>query len=323
MATDDDLVQRWSQQARQWRRQLKDQMPYVRRRQFDRALQRFDHLADVLAAGVRRPSEAAWRWQREPVAPLNAVVCLLAAYQRGSTLAPALVWLATQYLALGHRVVLVLNTDEVARPLQIDDAFAARFAGILVRQNTGYDFGAWAHAHALLRDRLDPRKLVLANDSVVGPLDETAFDHLWDRIESSTADLVGLTESLRPLRHLQSYCLVFGREAWLGGHVSRFLDDVLAFDDKGLVIAIYESRLTRRLQHAGLRCEAVYPSLSRDPVAFNDTIDRWRELLDQGFPFVKASVLREEPDAVLAHAAVQAAPAPVREILADVSRSRR
>ena len=52
-------------------------------------------------------------------------------------------------------------------------------------------------------------------------------------------------------------------------------------------------RLTPRMRAAGYRCEALFPTLSQDPYSANDTWFRWAELLDRGFPYVKASVLRE------------------------------
>ena len=39
--------------------------------------------------------------------------------------------------------------------------------------------------------------------------------------------------------------------------------------------------------------EALFPAMSDDPHASNDTYFRWSELLARGFPYVKASVLRE------------------------------
>jgi hypothetical protein len=35
----------------------------------------------------------------------------------------------------------------------------------------------------------------------------------------------------------------------------------------------------------------LFPPLYDDPLSADDTLRRWRELLDAGFPFIKASLL--------------------------------
>lgn len=305
-----------------WFRRVENRSPVVSRRSYQRSLDRFERLADALAHGVRRPDEVLHRWLKEPLMMLDGTVVLFAAFQARGDLAPAAAHYLRALVRQGTQVVLIVNTDDAARPLVLPPDLFASLAGVLVRANHGYDFGAWSHAHALLADRLDPRHLLLANDSVVGPLDDAAFDGLWAAVLGSQADLVGLTESPRPQRHLHSHFLLFGRAAWLGGQVSRFLDQVLAFDDKALVVAIYETRLTSRMLMAGLEVQTVFPALSSEPLHVNDTLDRWDVLLDQGFPFVKANAVRDDPAAVLAHPVVLRAEPGIRALITEVAESR-
>jgi hypothetical protein len=61
---------------------------------------------------------------------------------------------------------------------------------------------------------------------------------------------------------------------------------------KELVIDGYETSLTRQLGRAGLSTVALFPPQYDEPRSGDGTTARWRELVDAGFPFVKASLLR-------------------------------
>jgi lipopolysaccharide biosynthesis protein len=100
-----------------------------------------------------------------------------------------------------------------------------------------------------------------------------------------------------PHPHLQSFFLAFGPRA-LGAPVLRAIfDGMHALPTKELVIDAYETVLTRQLAAAGLTATALFPPLYDDPLSADDTLRRWRELVDAGFPFVKASLLRAGPQA--------------------------
>jgi hypothetical protein len=75
---------------------------------------------------------------------------------------------------------------------------------------------------------------------------------------------------------------------------------------KELVIDAYETSLTKQLEHIGLHAEALFPPLYDEPRSGDDTTARWRELVDAGFPFVKASLLRDPRRAAAARALVPA-----------------
>lgn len=278
---------------RRWRRAAKARLPYVRRRQHIKLTQRFNALADDVARAVRADS-GRLRSVRPLAAPLAGEVCLFLCHQRGSTLADHVLRHVEHLLAEGVQVVLVLNADDVEAEINVGDGLASRLAAIYVRENVGFDFAGWAHVHALIHPMLrQATRLFLVNDSIVGPTDSQRFSALMQRVRASAADMVGLTEALTPIPHLQSFFLVFHRRLADGAELARFFDGVLCFRDKSTVIDVYETRLTRRMRDAGYGCEALFPALSDDPHASNDTYFRWTELLDLGFPYVKASVIRE------------------------------
>jgi lipopolysaccharide biosynthesis protein len=279
---------------RRMRRAFKANLPYVRRREYAKVVRKYEMLATSLGMGVRRADEAQLVARKPAGEALTGDVCLFLSYQPGPALKPHVAAHVQHLLAQGIAVVLVLNTPLAPEAITLDPRLEARLAAVYVRENAGYDFAGWAHVHALLEPLLQPQRLFLVNDSIVGPLDGASFAAVIGRIRASSADVIGLTEALSPTRHLQSFFLVFGRRAL--PELARFLRDVLCFEDKGTVIDVYETQLTLRAQRAGLACEALFPAMSDDPWASNDTYFRWPELIRAGFPYIKTSVLAEQGD---------------------------
>src|SRR5437660_1402542 len=131
---------------------------------------------------------AASTWLQPLQAPLEGDVCFFVTHADGPALKPHVVDHVAQLAAAGLQVVLIANRDGHAHALAIEPALRARTRAVAVRANTGYDFGAWAHALALLPPAPAWTRLFLVNDSVVGPLDAGAFERLLARIRASAAD---------------------------------------------------------------------------------------------------------------------------------------
>ena len=276
---------------RTWRRRLKSSLPYVRRREH-RILQR--KYADLIAAvdgGAPPAASAAWQWLQPVQGELASEVGLFVAFTDQPRLQPHVADHVAFLAAAGIALVLVINTDVPAERLEIEPRLRARTRGIAVRANVGYDFGAWAHALAVLPPTPRWKRLFLVNDSMIGPLDAATFDRLLGRLRASSADVVGLTEAQLPARHLQSYFLVFNERALQGGCVTRLFARVRNWPAKLQVIDVHETRLTGLLEAEGLRTEALFPSLSGDALSSDDTSLRWAELVEQGLPYVKARVV--------------------------------
>jgi lipopolysaccharide biosynthesis protein len=209
---------------------------------------------------------------------------------------------------LGTTIVFVSGspelTPESVAPLR------SICAGIYTRRTLSLDFGSWHLAWSILRghgwslDQFD--RLVLANDSVFGPL--FPLEEMWGSFHG--ADMYGSIESHEIAPHLQSFFL-----AWdLNSRTRRFLDD---FWDgfryvvyKNVLIKKYELGLSARARRAGLRLK---PFLSAATVArarelnpahpwshefsgppINNTLYYWDGLIEQfRYPFLKAAVPRQ------------------------------
>jgi hypothetical protein len=156
--------------------------------------------------------------------------------------------------------------------------------GLYVRENIGYDFGAWAHV-ARDVDLARTGLLCLINDSIIGPLNAARFSAVMNRIRASNAQLIGLTESFELTQHLQSYFLVAKADGV--ATLAAFLAGVKAYPTRHDVIIHYEIPLSRHFRSAGLKVEALFPSSIRG----NETLEQWPELIERGFPFVKVAAL--------------------------------
>lgn len=297
----------WRDALRRARRALKARMPYVRRREYRLLRARHDALIDALIARPRRAADAQVRTLKPLAAVPGGEVCLFVTHVTGTDLKPHVVHHARCLAEAGFAVVLIANADGDASRIAPAAGFLERLAGAYVRENTGFDFGGWGHGWALSGGIPGATRLLLVNDSLVGPLDAAAFARLLSRLRDSPADVVGLTENFVPHRHLQSFFLSFGPRALASPLLRAELDGMHALPTKELVIDAYETALTRQLAAAGLSTAALFPPLYGDPLSADDTLRRWRELLDAGFPYIKASLLRAGPQAERARACVPAA----------------
>ncbi len=212
----------------------------------------------------------------------------------------------------GFTMVFITN----ASPPAGDWEAIAEHAALRVRRaNIGRDFGAWRDGAAAAIPRFGlPGELLLANDSVLGPV--LPFPPLAAALRAGAEGLFGLTESWGGGPHLQSYALL----ARGGAAVDGVLAHLLAFRDtrsKWLVVRQGEIGLSQRMQARGVRRASLFPYAGliaaplpetramlgprfADPTAFdrfplNPCHHLWRELLMQGFPYLKTELVRHNP----------------------------
>ena len=176
----------------------------------------------------------------------------------------------------------------------IDEAATGPLSGLYLRANTGFDFAAWAHLLKLHPELWDAPGLYLLNDSVIGPVNAQAYRTTLERVRASPADLVSLTESRERGWHLQSYFMFLRAPALNDARIQRFFNDIRSVDDKQAVIDHYEVALAGQAIDAGLQVEALFHKGAET----NPTLFAWRTLLDEDFPFLKASVVTGRHDTV-------------------------
>jgi lipopolysaccharide biosynthesis protein len=280
---------------RRWRRHLKSRMPFVRRREYRILQKRHKELQNCMGwVGWVPPAQHAAVQALKPIeSSLAGEVCFFVSYAAKPELKHHVRVHLEHFLRAGIKVVLILNTDLRADQFNLPPELIAQLSGVLVRENLGFDFAAWAHAYVLCEHRDRWTRLFVVNDSIVGPLSTAAFERVLQRIRASKADWLGLTENSHPCHHIQSFFFAFNATALRHVAVQQVFLSTLNLPTKQQVIDFYETRLTEHLTEHGLHGEALFPHLTRDEQCTNDTYYRWDQLIRAGFPYVKASVLTE------------------------------
>jgi lipopolysaccharide biosynthesis protein len=121
---------------------------------------------------------------------------------------------------------------------------------VIERPNTGYDFYSWRTGLLSVPDWAEHERVILANDSIVGPLSDPR--RILEHQLTIGADVYGLTISPQAIDHVQSYFLVLGAAALRQPAVRRFWQEMAPLDDRQAVIDSYELGFGRLAADAGL-----------------------------------------------------------------------
>jgi lipopolysaccharide biosynthesis protein len=228
-----------------------------------------------------------FRWIRIPDILKGDRVCIFVSYARQGKIPEHSLFHARAWQQHGYKTTIVVVLDDLDHfPSQHDTDFAS---GLCVRLNRGYDFGAWAATIQRMPDLESANLLVVANDSVYGPVRN--FRDFLARIDACGADVIGMTESHEITNHFQSYMIAFRQKAIRSNAFRAFWRNVRT-GDRDFVIQHYELKMLKRMRAGNLRAEALFLT----PLdTFNPTLKYWRELTLGGFPFIKVQLLRENP----------------------------
>lgn len=215
-------------------------------------------------------------------------VCIFACYCPDGQLPASAKILLDWIKRSGVSVLCVVATEKSGSVAGFDDDLA-----IIVRDNAGYDFAAWALALRVIPSLWAARSLLFANDSVYGPIDSDN-NNLITMMLAAPADCVALTVSKEVALHFQSYFFIFKNQAMASRAVRQFWSSVRVLRDQTRLIHEYEISLFSTLFGAGLACQALFGSMSDKTVAANPTLHHWRALIAADFPFIKKRVITDD-----------------------------
>ncbi len=225
----------------------------------------------------------------------------------------------------GFELVFVSNSPRLPSSAIAD--ILPLCAAVLHRKNIGYDFGAYKDGLAALGDLSQYNEVLLANDSVYGPLFD--LNDILSQCNDSAA-VWGMTDSWDRRYHLQSYFVLFKKAALVHPNMQAFWSSVIPAQSKTWIIRKYEIGLTQALMRGGLPCTALYkyrsataafiqPRLPSDMpahrvmrdnqrkyiTAITGTIEGggplnimhhlWEQILRMGCPFIKRELLAKNP----------------------------
>lgn len=190
----------------------------------------------------------------------------------------------------GQDIILISSSDLDEETFGAVDHMVA---GAICRENVGLDFCGWALALDVFPRAMDAEQLIIANDSVYGPVG--SLDTVLEIMSDSGLDVWGGVESMDIERHFQSWFVSFSRAAIQSDAFQLFWHSIMPLTDKRAIICNYEVPMLRLLNEGGLKVGSAVPSTILDIDLGNPTMQSWRRLLDLGLPFVKVQLLRDNP----------------------------
>ena len=200
---------------------------------------------------------------------------LFAHYDPLSVVDPYVVHYLREIKALGSEIIFVSGAADLSQDsAKTLDPFCA---AIYSQRTLAMDFGSWNLAWQHLQRAgwclEDFEQLILANDSVYGPL--FPLTEMFDSFQG--ADLYGVTESLEIDQHLQSYFLVFDLNVRTVNFFKRFWKDFRYEVAKQNLIESYEIGLSRRAEAEGLTTVAYIPNSDAQNILSQETEHQFRE----------------------------------------------
>ena len=198
--------------------------------------------------------------------------------------------LLRQYRRFFHVLVVAATPALLNRPRDLS-ALKKVCDGLIIRRNEGYDYGSWMTGIRFCKELIEQRQqLVLCNDSFWGPV--RPLETLIKRLDHSTADVIGLSDNLMYEPHLQSPFLMFKERVINCPQFWTFWDNIKCWENKRSIIKNYEVGLPVLLTNEGLQLKSLYSSNANGNILHSD----WKSLIiDQDFPFIKVSLLRDNP----------------------------
>ena len=251
-------------------------------------------LQSVVPIGPAR-EEILFTWRRPLRANDQRIPMIFAQYDSNSTkpIRPDILNLLRKYRR--HFYVQVVAATPALLKHQRDlTALKNVCDGLIIRRNAGYDFGSWMTGLRVCRDLIDQRQSVLlCNDSFWGPI--RPLTDLINRLASSQADVIGLTDNLMYEPHLQSAFLLFRSRAVSCPAFWKFWEQIMCWNEKRSIVKNYEVGLSVLLKENGMTLESLYTKNSNGNILHAE----WKSLIEeQDFPFLKVSLLRDNPHEV-------------------------
>lgn len=190
-----------------------------------------------------------------------------------------------QYQQAGFTLFVVVNTPNwfIASQALGQDRMLNKSPYVIVRDNIGFDFGAWAQALTMLGKEKNWRTISFTNDSVL-PINVSRLKELRDSIVAAEG-AVFLTENLEVKRHGQSYFFSLTGEDQQAS--IDILSTVASYETKEELISNVEVQLLTKFEAAKVKTRTLFSALEASNARRNPTIHDWQALISAGFPFVK------------------------------------
>ena len=233
---------------------------------------------------------------REGLSPsYERPVCLFCSYDKDNTVKESVYYYLNALKLAGFDIIFISTSETIVdEDLEKLSGYCIR---IMNRENRGYDFYGWKTALEKYPQYKLHSGLLLANDSVLGPLFD--ISDIIGRLENCNADIIGMTNSFQFHPHLQSYFLYCKRNVVLSEEFTRFFHNVEVLELKIAIIRKYEVGFSRLLGRR-FRVMALFDlkqlvtrvGYYEKPIKWVNPFLFWKPLITEfKFPFLKRSLL--------------------------------
>ena len=220
-------------------------------------------------------------------------ICIFSHYDKDNLIDDYVVFYIESIFKQGFDIFFV-STSESLEKKEIEKVrpFCRHF---ILKENIGYDFGAWQTGIEYLGSELDNYdSLLLCNDSVYAPL--FPLNEMFDKMKNRY-DFWGITDSHEIYHHLQSYFMVFENSVVTSKLFKDIWKTYKVYSIKRNIILQHEIGISQKLIKNGYLMGAYCPFNSLDSLKIcNATHYQWRELIEKlRCPIVKVELLRDNP----------------------------
>lgn len=264
----------------------------------DRDLKYFSNLSFHFLTRARAREKPLVRYCKKGLTPRNydRPVCFFCSYDKASVIRENIYHYINELSLAGFDIVFISSSDTIS---DVDlRKLSACCIRIISRENKGYDFYSWKTGLEKYPQYSAHTGLLLANDSVLGPLFN--ISNIIARLENNDAEIVGMTDSFHIHPHLQSYFLYCKKPVIVSKEFIDFFNRVDVLEFKIAIIRKYEIGFSRLLGRR-FKLSALYAlenALDRTryverPKKWTEpTFHLWKPLVTEfKFPFLKKSLL--------------------------------
>jgi lipopolysaccharide biosynthesis protein len=223
-------------------------------------------------------------------------VCFFCSFDKDSVIRENVYYYLKRLVVAGFDIVFISSSDAIS---DVDlKKLSECCIKIISRENKGYDFYSWKTGLEKYSQYRAHTGLLLANDSVLGPL--FSIKDIIARLENHEADVVGMTDCFLFHPHLQSYFLYCKKSVIVSEEFIGFFKRIDVLEFKMAIIRRYEVGFSRLLSRR-FKLSALYNLESiMDRVQYVERPKKWTEptshlwkllLTEFKFPFLKKSLL--------------------------------
>jgi lipopolysaccharide biosynthesis protein len=251
----------------------------------------------VLAGSAKHATPAVRFYGEGSISPdYDKPICFFCSYDPESIVRKNVHHYLNELKRAGFNIVFISSSDAIRN--EDLEKLSRCCIRIMNRENKGYDFYGWKTGLEKYAEYKFHSGLLLANDSVLGPL--FSISDVVERVNSCDADMVGMTESFLFHPHLQSYFIYCKKNVFLSDEFAQFFRAVATLEPKIAIIRKYEVGFSRLLSRR-FRLSALYDletvlaraDYNQRPANWVEpTFHLWKPLITEfNFPFLKKSVL--------------------------------